>query len=99
MTRNAAPSCSGRHPKSRLSSNNPSQRGGSSMSKSWPAGFKPCRGAKLPPIEDIVYEFPLHQWCDVAGSKVKPADFIKAFFGLSLIYWKYIRPHGINGQH
>jgi hypothetical protein len=30
---------------------------------------------------------------------VKPADFIKAFFGLSLIYWKYIRQHGINGQH
>ena len=41
MTRNAAPSCSGRHPKSTFSSNNPSQRGGSSMSKSWPAGFKP----------------------------------------------------------
>ena len=57
------------------------------------------RGGKLAPIEDIVYEFPLHQWCDVAGSKVKLADFIKAFFGLSLIYWKYIRPDGINGQH
>jgi dolichyl-phosphate beta-glucosyltransferase len=53
-----------------------------------------CRGAKLPPIEDIVYEFPLHQWCDVPGSKVKPGDFVKAFFGLWLIYWRYIRPHG-----
>jgi dolichyl-phosphate beta-glucosyltransferase len=52
------------------------------------------RSRKLPPVEDIVYEFPLHQWSDVAGSKVKPGDFVKAFFGLSLIYWRYIRRHG-----
>jgi dolichyl-phosphate beta-glucosyltransferase len=56
------------------------------------------RGANLPPIEDIVYEFPLHQWRDVAGSKVKASDFVKAFFGLSLIYWRYLRPHWVNGQ-
>ena len=52
------------------------------------------RGGKLRSIEDIVYEFPLHQWCDVPGSKVKPGDFVKAFCGLSLIYWRYIRRHG-----
>jgi dolichyl-phosphate beta-glucosyltransferase len=50
------------------------------------------RGADRPPIEDIVYEFPLHQWRDVAGSKVKPGDFVKAFLGLALIYWRYLRP-------
>jgi dolichyl-phosphate beta-glucosyltransferase len=50
------------------------------------------RGANLPAIEDIVYEFPLHQWHDVASSKVKPGDFVKAFLGLALIYWRYLRP-------
>ena len=50
------------------------------------------RGTDRPPIEDIVYEFPLHQWRDVAGSKVKPGDFVKAFLGLALIYWQYLRP-------
>jgi glycosyltransferase involved in cell wall biosynthesis len=51
------------------------------------------RSGKLPPVEEIVYEFPLHQWSDVPGSKVKPGDFFKAFFGLSLIYWRYVRRH------
>jgi hypothetical protein len=40
-------------------------------------------------VEDLVYEFPLHEWHDVAGSKVKPWDFVRAFFGLALIYWHY----------
>jgi glycosyltransferase involved in cell wall biosynthesis len=45
----------------------------------------------LPPVSDMIYEFPLQEWHDVAGSKVKPSDFVKAFFGLVMIYWKYIR--------
>jgi glycosyltransferase involved in cell wall biosynthesis len=47
------------------------------------------RGTRLPQVEDLVYEFPLHEWHDVAGSKVKPWDFVRAFFGLALIYWHY----------
>ena len=50
------------------------------------------RGTTLPPAEAVIYEFPLLEWRDVAGSKVKAVDFVKSFFGLALIYWKYLRP-------
>jgi dolichyl-phosphate beta-glucosyltransferase len=50
------------------------------------------RGTLLPQAEDIIYEFPLHEWQDVAGSKVKARDFVKAFFELARIYWHYLRP-------
>jgi dolichyl-phosphate beta-glucosyltransferase len=49
------------------------------------------RGTNWPPIEAIIYEFPLQEWHNVAGSKVKLYDFSKAFFGLAIIYWKYPR--------
>ncbi|QDT29035.1 Poly-beta-1,6-N-acetyl-D-glucosamine synthase [Gimesia panareensis] len=45
-----------------------------------------------PRLEDTVYELPLTCWKDVAGSKVKPHDFVKAFFELCSIYWRYLRP-------
>jgi dolichyl-phosphate beta-glucosyltransferase len=48
------------------------------------------RGTRLPQVEDIVYEFPLHEWHDVAGSKVRPGDFVRAFSGLAMIYWHYL---------
>jgi glycosyltransferase involved in cell wall biosynthesis len=50
------------------------------------------RGTTLPQADDVVYEFPLLEWRDVEGSKVKAVDFVKSFFGLALIYWKYLRP-------
>jgi glycosyltransferase involved in cell wall biosynthesis len=52
-----------------------------------------CRSTPLQPVEEIVYEFPLQEWRDVAGSKVRPGDFLKAFFGLARISWTYLRPH------
>jgi glycosyltransferase involved in cell wall biosynthesis len=47
------------------------------------------RGTDLPQAEDIIYEFPLPKWNDVAGSKVKPWDFAKGLCGLARIYWQY----------
>jgi glycosyltransferase involved in cell wall biosynthesis len=38
-----------------------------------------------------VYEYPLHAWEDVGGSKVKPFDFFVALRDVARIYWKYIR--------
>ncbi len=49
-------------------------------------------GTALPPLERIVYEYPLDAWRDVAGSKVRPGDFATAFFEMGRIYWTYLRP-------
>jgi len=56
------------------------------------------RGTDLRQAQDIIYEFPLEEWHDVAGSKVKGRDFVKSFIGLTLIYWKYLRPHTENSR-
>jgi len=36
--------------------------------------------------ESLIYEFPLHAWEDVAGSKLKPKDFLRAILDLYRIY-------------
>ena len=38
-----------------------------------------------------IYEDPLMVWEDVAGSKLKPFDFLVAFKDVAQIYWKYMR--------
>ncbi len=38
-----------------------------------------------------IYESPLHQWEDVAGSKVKMFDFVTSFWELIRIRFKYLR--------
>ena len=43
------------------------------------------------PLHDSIYEFPLDNWEDVAGSKVKPGDFLLAFIDTFRIYRKYLR--------
>jgi dolichyl-phosphate beta-glucosyltransferase len=55
------------------------------------------RGTSRPAIEQAIYEFPLHEWHDAAGSKLRPLDWMKAFFGLVAIRWTYrriARPEG-----
>lgn len=46
----------------------------------------------LPPVETVrrtVYEYPLENWHDVAGSKLKPRDFVRAVAELATIYFGY----------
>jgi hypothetical protein len=40
-------------------------------------------------VKSTIYEFPLHRWEDVGGSKVKPFDFLLAFRDVLRIYRRY----------
>jgi len=45
-----------------------------------------------PSLTECVYEFPLDDWTEVAGSKLKATDFLKAPAELATIYWRYLGP-------
>jgi hypothetical protein len=49
------------------------------------------RDTGLRRVEEVLYEFPLCEWRDAAGSKVKARDFPKALFELALIYRSYLQ--------
>ena len=38
-----------------------------------------------------IYEFPLHTWTDVAGSKLKATDFVVALNDIARIYFRHLR--------
>ena len=42
------------------------------------------------PVAEAIYENPLQEWRDVAGSKVKAHDCIIALYELGVIYWTYL---------
>jgi dolichyl-phosphate beta-glucosyltransferase len=50
-----------------------------------------CRRDACRSPKELIYEYPLQTWTDVAGSKVKPLDFFKSFYDLARIYWTYFR--------
>ena len=37
----------------------------------------------------FLYEYPLRQWRDIAGSKIRPRDFVRAFGELLRVAWRY----------
>lgn len=50
-----------------------------------------CRStAHLKSARNSIYELPLDEWRDVAGSKLKSGDMVKAFFELARIAWNYV---------
>ena len=51
--------------------------------------LKDKRPVRKDQIEALIHELPLPAWYDVAGSKVKPGDFFKAFAELIRIYRAY----------
>jgi hypothetical protein len=44
-----------------------------------------------PSARDVIYEYPLHAWMDVRGSKIGPSDYLRAAVDLLRIYGHYVR--------
>jgi len=47
---------------------------------------------ETPRCEAVIYEFPLEQWYDVAGSKLSFSSKLQALYGLASIWWEYCSP-------
>jgi glycosyltransferase involved in cell wall biosynthesis len=47
---------------------------------------------------DVIYEYPLHEWRDVRGSKIGPSDYLRAALDLRRIYSRYVRPTAGAGR-
>ena len=47
------------------------------------------RGTDRPPVDSIIFEYPLMRWDDVQGSKLKPTDFLTASIDLLRIQTRY----------
>jgi dolichyl-phosphate beta-glucosyltransferase len=57
------------------------------------------RGTNRPQPEAVIYEYPLETWVDVAGSKVRGLDFLRALVGVGRIYRHYLAPRAWTAPH
>eukprot|EP00968_Pinguiococcus_pyrenoidosus_P007674 scaffold520_cov224-Pinguiococcus_pyrenoidosus.AAC.9 len=49
-----------------------------------------AKGHALPPaVDESVFEYPLDEWTDIKGSKLKFRDQVGALYGLAYIWWSY----------
>jgi glycosyltransferase involved in cell wall biosynthesis len=48
------------------------------------------RTRDLPAVAGVIHELPLQQWVDVAGSKVRAGDFVRAVFEVVRVYRRYL---------
>ena len=53
------------------------------------ARFIQSRKGNMESVRQSIYEFPLYSWRDIAGSKVRPKDFVCAFADVLKIHHKY----------
>jgi dolichyl-phosphate beta-glucosyltransferase len=54
------------------------------------ARYLQFHGGNARELEPEIYEYPLPVWTDVAGSKVKSGDFLRAFGELAVIYRRHL---------
>jgi hypothetical protein len=54
------------------------------------------RGPSFPPVEEMIFELPLNEWADIAGSRVRPADFFRAIIEIYQIYRRYLGRSAIS---
>ncbi len=55
------------------------------------ARFIQQRGYRVDEVATSIYEYPLEEWRDVAGSQVRPLDFFRAFLDVVRIHARYRR--------
>ncbi len=57
------------------------------------------RGTEQPGPREIICEYPLHTWTDVAGSKLRRSDFFVVGIDLMRIYFTYMRGGPVRTTH
>lgn len=57
------------------------------------------RAANQGSVDDVIHEIPLLRWEDVAGSKVRPLDFVRAFYELWMIHRLWLRKGAVPPRH